>query len=312
MINNLKIFISIVSYKDKLLEATIRAALDNATYPNRLTFGIVEQNTEEDSLDTSLFPQANIRYMCIHPLHSRGACWARNVAMSFYQGETFYFQIDSHMMFDKGWDEYFIHHYFVCQLYNPHSILSGYPHPFKFIDGVPTRKPTTSNILVSIVSGDFRENSYVLKFKGHPLDKKEPVIGFHVAGGCLFTLGKFIEYIPYDAQMYFHGEEQLYALRAYTNGWDIFHTPQLPVYHLYESSENPTRPKHWDKAENESRSEKWGELSAKAELRLRNILFFGKDCGIYNLGTKRSVADYARQFGVDYINRTIEERARKV
>ena len=312
MINNLRIFISIVSYRDKLLEATIRAAVGNATHPNRLTFGIVEQNTEEDSLDKSLLLQANIRYMRIDPTHSRGVSWARNLAMSFYQGETFYFQIDSHMIFDKGWDEYFVDYYFACQLYNPNCVISGYPHPFKFIDGVPTRKPTTPNVLVDIVSEDFKDNSYVLKFKGHPLDKKEPVMGFHVAGGCLFALGKFVEYFPYDAQMYFHGEEQLCALRLYTHGWDIFHTPHLPVYHLYETSANPTRPKHWDKAENEARAEKWNELSAKAELRLRNILFFGRDCGVYNLGSKRSIFDYAKQFGIDYFNKTIEERARKV
>jgi hypothetical protein len=312
VINNLRIFISIVSYRDKLLEATIRAAVGNATHPNRLTFGIVEQNTEEDSLDKSLLLQANIRYMRIDPTHSRGVSWARNLAMSFYQGETFYFQIDSHMIFDKGWDEYFVDYYFACQLYNPNCVISGYPHPFKFIDGVPTRKPTTPNVLVDIVSEDFKDNSYVLKFKGHPLDKKEPVMGFHVAGGCLFALGKFVEYFPYDAQMYFHGEEQLCALRLYTHGWDIFHTPHLPVYHLYETSANPTRPKHWDKTENEARAEKWNELSAKAELRLRNILFFGRDCGVYNLGSKRSIFDYAKQFGIDYFNKTIEERARKV
>ena len=57
-------------------------------------------------------------------------------------------------------------------------------------------------------------------------------------------------------------EEQAYALRLYTHGWDIFHMSGLPLYHLYNNAESgaPPRPLHWD--EQFARASKYGGIVA--------------------------------------------------
>ena len=57
-------------------------------------------------------------------------------------------------------------------------------------------------------------------FEGVGVEVDTPVAGFHVAGGCVFAPGRIVNEIPYDPLLYFHGEEQALALRAWTRGWD--------------------------------------------------------------------------------------------
>ena len=42
----MKIFISIASYQDPLLETTIRGAFDNADKPENLFFGVCDQSSQ--------------------------------------------------------------------------------------------------------------------------------------------------------------------------------------------------------------------------------------------------------------------------
>ena len=113
------------------------------------------------------------------------------------------------------------------------------------------RRPATDKILAHVVKPGalFEPDHPVLGFEAHPLDRDQPVPGFHVGAGCLFAPGTFVQAFPYDPWFYFHGEEQALAARLFTHGWDIFHVPGLPVYHLYNNAESgaPPRPMHWDR-----------------------------------------------------------------
>ena len=91
----MKIFISIASYQDPLLETTVLSAFNNAITPENLHFGICDQSLKP--LDISLFSFASqISYEHIDPKISEGPCWARHRIQNFYENEDYYFQIDSH------------------------------------------------------------------------------------------------------------------------------------------------------------------------------------------------------------------------
>ncbi len=47
----MKIFISIASYQDPLLETTIRGAFDNADKPDNLFFGVCDQSSHAIDLE---------------------------------------------------------------------------------------------------------------------------------------------------------------------------------------------------------------------------------------------------------------------
>ncbi len=309
------IFISIASYCDPLLSFTIDSALKAASFPGNLHFGVVDQCAAESRLiPNGELPSTQLAYVQIDPLDARGPCWARSVAMTLYADEDWFFQIDSHMLFDPGWDEKLIAAALQCSEHNPKCILSSYPNAFQIIDNLATPKPVTRQVLAHVLAKDmqFDAEHPVLKFQAIPVAKDTPVLGFHLGAGCLFTRGAFVEEIPYDPHLYFHGEEQTLAARAYTHGWDIFHICALPIYHLYAVLEGQTpRPRHWSEEHDKQRKVRWWALEARSKARVAALLCEGKDLGIYGLGAQRTLADYAKFSGIDYAEKTLNEKARR-
>ena len=307
------IFISIASYCDSLLSFTIKEALSKATFPERLRFGVVEQQIVEDRLHIEEHLVDVIRYVGISPKESRGACWARAIAMSLYDDEDFFFQIDSHMLFDKGWDVRFINDIYKVLEISSKPIISSYPSGFEMQGNTPVRTPLTVGVLAHTVPAAFafEKDHLVLCHQAAITDTKEILNGFHLGAGCLFTLGLFVYEIPYDPFFYFAGEEQALALRAYTHGWDIFHAPDMPIYHLYDlGNENFYRKKHWAEEEDKKRKTRWWDLDRKAKARFQKLIDRDKQMGAFGLGDERSVQDFANFCGIDYINKTVGQKAR--
>jgi hypothetical protein len=156
----------------------------------------------------------------------------------------------------------------------------------------------------------FEPDHPVLGFEAQPLDTTRPVSGFHLGAGCLFAPGSIVQAFPYDPWFYFHGEEQALAARLFTHGWDIFHVPRLPVFHLYNTggSGAPPRPLHWDEQQDRQRDQAWWRLEQRSRARLAALLS-GASLGVYGLGKVRSMADYADFSGIDFVRRTIAPRA---
>lgn len=298
------IFVSVASYCDALLRQTLSDAITRAKNRNGLVFGVVEQAPAE----YRLYPQGDkFRYVGVEPQDSRGACWARSLCMSLYEGEEFFLQIDSHMLFDDGWDETFLKQLEKCP--SKKSIISSYPNAFEYEHGIPVRTQVSTGATCHTVKKDFIEDSWTLTFEGEVVEPSM-VPGFAVGAGCIFTLGEFVNEIPYDPYLYFEGEEQAVSLRAFTHGWDIFHTP-VPLYHLYDTDPNMKyRPKHWDDEQDSGRTKRWWDLDKKAKERLQR-LFTKQNLGVYGLGTARTLEEYEIFSGIDYTNRKINDAARK-
>jgi hypothetical protein len=303
----MSIFVSIASYSDPLLGFTIERARANARHPDQLHFGVVEQAPTATPM-----PQG-ASYVRVDPGYARGPCWARAIAMSFYRGEDWFLQIDSHMDFAPGWDEQLVAQARALRD-GRNVVLTTYPSAFVFEDGKPVPTPITSKVLALVVTaaGEFKGATAVLPFVGTPVESDEPVPGFHVGAGCLFASGNFALEIPYDPSLYFHGEEQAVSLRLYTRGWDIYHPPGMPIYHLYNdaSSHAPSRPMHWDSNEEAGRAVKWNEFERRSQQRLLKLVA-GSPLGAYGLGVERTLAQFAEFSGIDYAARSIAQRARR-
>lgn len=309
----MSIFLSIASYCDPVLPFTVQRALALARWPEQLHFGVVDQSpASAPRLQAQAGQAFRLSYVRIDPVDARGPCWARAIAMSLYDGEDWFFQIDSHTDFDAHWDERLIAQAQALLPGRPGLVLSAYPHPFVFDQGQPLHQATTSQVLSHVVKPGqrFDADHPVLGFEAHPVASDQAVPGFHVGAGCLFGPGGLTQLFPYDPHLYFHGEEQALALRLYTHGWDIFHMPALPVYHLYNSGEAgaPARPMHWDPAHEARRSTTWWQHEQRSRKRLA-ALVQGEPLGAYGLGSRRSLAEYAAFSGIDYAARTLGPRA---
>lgn len=305
----MSIFISIASYSDILLERTIRRALETANRPDELRFGVVDQSILlPNSTPIANICSGQIRYVNIHPKDARGCCWARSIAMSLYSDEDWFMQIDSHTDFDQGWDTYFINYANILDLKNNPGVISMYPPGFEMVDNVGVLQPCKDAVLFNIVVGDseFKNDLPTLPFIGTIKPKNEPLMGFHVAGGCIFSTGSFVNKFPYDPWFYFIGEEQSMSVRLYTHGWNIFHTPSPPVYHLYNTG-NCYRPLHWNESHEQMRTVKWPDLERVSVERFKDLVFRNKDLGVYGLGKVRSLNHFADFCGIDYTKKEIRK-----
>ena len=103
----MKIFISIASYQDPLLESTIISAYESSKNPENLVFGVCDQSSNPLDIDKFSFKD-QIHYEHIDPLLSEGPCWARAEIQKKFTNEEYYLQIDSHSQFEEDWDSYLI------------------------------------------------------------------------------------------------------------------------------------------------------------------------------------------------------------
>ena len=101
-----KIFVSIASYRDPELLPTLRDLINNCQEPENLHICVGWQHSEEDTWDNlDEFVRDN-RFTILDIDHktSLGVCWVRNKIQNYYNGEDYYFQLDSHHRFTKNWD----------------------------------------------------------------------------------------------------------------------------------------------------------------------------------------------------------------
>ena len=308
----MKIFINIASYRDPLLLTTIYSAYYNAKDKENLVFGIVEQEYADKSINMDLLEfKDQIRYIRIDPFYARGACWPRHMAQIFWQGETYYLQIDSHTIFDLNWDEILIDQYAELKLYHEKPVITVYPSGFSINENDSTKsvkhKIDGCLALVADEQNAFKDNSDMYVGAKTNIINKKIVHGYMISGNCLFTAGKVIEEVPYDPFLYFSGEEHSFALRLWTNGYNIFHTDTNPIYHHY--SRDYRTPVWDDDLLEKSRPVKWWEYDIESKKRLNSIVT-GEDLGIYGVGKTRTLKQYIEFSGIDYFTRTLHEKSK--
>ena len=303
------IFLSISSYKDPLLINTLQSAYKNAKNKDSIIFAVVDQNDQKLEVDNfDFFPQ--LRYHFLPAEFARGCAWARSLAQSLYMGEDYFLQVDSHTIFEQDWDEYFISFYkkLSKKFYRP--VISSYPRNFEIEDletmKIKRHQEDDSNTHVMVIDEEnvFKEGYFSMK-KGLSIGDNEIKKGFLIAGGCLFSSGSIIEDIPYDPYLYFDGEEDSMAWRLFTNGYNIFHTPNTPIFHYYVDPSNiVTRPFHWDQTEETKRDTNWHDLKQRGRKRLNAIVENNLE-GVYALGQAKNLDDYSLFSGLDIKNKQV-------
>ena len=312
----MKIFISIASYQDPLLKATIYSAYNNAENPKDLIFGICDQSASP--LDISSFEFSDqFKYDHVEPVNSEGPCWARSRIQEQFNNEDYYLQIDSHMQFEINWDTYLINYLERIRAINLPShqlpIITCYPRAFNVID-LKEGKFELNNNEVRTDAISYRKDSMFIKenFSRQigSIATQEISHGYLIAAGCLFSTGEFVKEIPYDSDYYFYGEEISLMIRAFTRGFGIFHIQSLPIFHLYAELTNIERKLHWNEDEDTKREVKWHQREGKSINKLKKLLN-NEITGVFGLGASKSLKDYEYLSGIDLVNKKIvdEEKA---
>lgn len=283
------IFISICAYRDPELRKTIADCLAQADHPERLHFGICNQYDHDSLIEASEFP--NTRIISAHFSQARGLGWARAHAQSLYGKEAFLLQLDAHMRFRRGWDEYHV------SLFRQ-AVRDGIPRPI-LTAACPASEPEKKQLFVEKGTKIGFKRFYdrgTIEYQPDWLSEDEQrlayVRGVFVSGHYLFTAGEFAEEYRFDPNIYFGGEETSLSVRSYTMGYDVIHPGKSFVYHNYSRM---NRPLHWLDHVAKEREQ-------VSTLRLRQLLEIednGIDLGAYGLGTRRPLDGWIAASGID-------------
>jgi len=297
----MKIFISIASYQDPMLLETICSAYTHAINKDGLRFGICEQSDNPTNLNNlEFFDQ--IEYELVDPVMAKGPCWARERIQRYCKDEEYYLQVDSHTVFYAGWDGILLSYYnWIKESGINKFVITGYPRSFKpnkFRNSFDLNVQFKSTLGITFREGRLFEDNYFSMQKSYPAKTYRPVKGLLVAAGFMFSESDLIKEIPYDPNLYFHGEELSLALRLFTNGWDIVHIPRVPLFHLYTDVNNLPRKLHWNKDDEKNRAVKWNELDRSSKQRLGQLIL-GQIDDKYGLGNKRTVKEFSNLCGLD-------------
>jgi len=293
------IFVSVASYRDPELKWTIKSAIDNATNPGNLHFGVVYQGTEPELPDLSYVN--NLSIIKMHPKEARGAGFARSRAMELYSGQEFFLQVDSHTRFQAGWDVIAIDQLSRAKNISGHNkvILSYFPAPFDpeknggmhLIRNNPKIKPypTRQKLLLNK-----RKQWTAERFEFESKLKENPELSQTILGGFIFSDASIIKEVPYDPEISFFGEEVCFAMRAWTRGWDIYSPSKNIVYHFYSRGGYD---KIWK--DRNLRGISWKEIEEISYKKQKRVLC-GEELGVFGAGDIRSIQEYEEFVGVNF------------
>jgi glycosyltransferase involved in cell wall biosynthesis len=301
----MKIFVQIAAYRDPQLEPTIKNMLENAKKPKNLRIGICRQYNPDDQFDLLEEYRKDKRFRILDVLYSdsKGVCWARNQVQQLYEGEEYTLQIDSHMRFEKDWDDTLIK--MVKQLQKKgfeKPLLTGYVSSFD-----PDNDPAGRVQEPWRMAFDRFIPEGAVFFLPETIpgwqEMKEPVTARFYSAHFAFTLGQFSEEVQHDPEFYFHGEEISIAVRAYTHGYDLFHPHKVVIWHEYTRK---GRTKQWDDDKD------WVNKNNLSHQKNRQL--FGMDgeevtmdFSKYGFGTERTLRDYEIYSGLLFSKRAVQQ-----
>jgi len=295
-----RIFVPIPSYRDTECQWTVKDLFEKAKYPDRIFVGICWQTVPEEDVDCFQFntrPE-QCRELRFHVRDSIGTCWARQHAESLWRGEEYFFQIDAHNRFVQDWDDKLLTMLAACP--SPRPILSTYAVPY-----VPPNK-LSSGGYVRIHPQDFGEDGRLRIRTTTTSIADAPAIpepSAFITGHFLFGPSQLIKDVPHDPYIYVNAEDNTWGPRLWTAGWDFFVPNQVLVYHDFTNR----RVKHWDDHRD------WSRLQSLSAKRIRHLFRTEvctdpeamRDFDLYDLGTRRSLAQYEAFANVDFRRRLV-------
>jgi len=296
-----RIFVSIAAYRDPELVPTVADCLAKARHPEQLRLAVCWQHGPEEPRP-GFGDGDRVQFIDVDWRESRGPCWARAQIMRLWDGEDHYFQIDSHMRFADDWDTTLLRQ--ADRSGSEKPLITSYCPAF-----IPGKGPVSEGPMrIDFVR--FSADAIPAFIPGHIEDWERydrPLRARFVAAGFCFAPGTFVEEVPYDPDVYFLGEEISLAIRAFTNGYDLYHPTEPIVWHEYGRG---ARVKHWDDHTRANGLDAdWWELDVRSRAKVSSFLT-SPYIGRHGCGTRRTFRDYEEYAGLSFSERQAQDYTR--
>jgi len=284
---------------------TIKTALDNASFPDRLSFNVLQAIGPTDIVCLEEFKSKHLPKLCsgqsqdceattlarIHvwtipleeakgPVHQRGLLSERAILPG---QDSMCLSTDSHMSFVDAWDNLLIQDW--TSKNNEFAVLTAYPLSMRDAHIAGTQSYVN-------LCGYFLENGVPRGVTGATLfnseERPKPVLTMNWAAGQSFSRCHAEKNVPVDKEFrwLFTGEEVDRAVRLWTHGYDLYNPSINVVMHNYTSPNQG----FWNYRSDAKASEQ--EVS---DARIRALLT-GQQVeggfGIFGLGDQRTLEEY--------------------
>lgn len=295
-----KIFVLIPSYRDAECQHTLKDLFEKATHPERVFAGVcwVREKTQDPACYQSInaFP-SQVRHVEFAHDQENGLNWARQQALTLWQGEEYTLSIHAHMRFAKGWDDILIKQLKKCPSKKP--VLSTCPPAYTPPDKLQSMDTSiaTRTVVAKITPGQHQ----LLGLTGRliPKDTKltAPMRTAFSMSSFVFARSEIFQEIPPDPHLYYFNTELANSARLWTHGWDIFQPTEFVVFHWYGRTESFPRPyREYNNTRHVlSKMRSHHLLRMKAAEKSEALVDFDK----YSLGTERTLEDFWQFSGIN-------------
>lgn len=293
------IFIQIPSYHDYELKRTIYDAINKSSGENFLNFGV--HICYYENMDLDIPKMSNVKYEISKAPDNLGVGVSRFIANSFYNGEDYYYQIDSHSRFEVNWDVNLIKNYEKNKSYGANPVLSAYPGAYEYENDTLKILNNKSHVAytdfvpeLSFVNDLIPHQRAVGNFDNNVFTKS-------VSAASIFSDGSIHSVKP-NPNIFFWGEEILTAVRLFTRGYDLMLPESQNIYHLYYNHDIGY--KNLRRQISIDFPEKYSILDRLSKKELEGIIL-NNTINEYGLGSTRTLADYEEYAKIDFRNRLI-------
>lgn len=329
------IFVQIPSYRDPQLVPTLMDMVTNATEPHSLRivvcwqhdadedikmfttrgFGFVQTRSERGNTTHILRKcGATIELIDIHYIHSKGCGWARNLAQQSYRGEPYNLQIDSHHRFSSGWDIKMTELLELLRSSAPKPVITGHPPDFD-----PGTYPLGRQEFTSAIVFQSFSPIGLVNFRSVRITRKNQAeVAFKakfLAGGFIFSDGRFIQEVECDPDQFFSTEEIVMSARAFTHGYEFFHPYTPLLWHQYNNDARKVWDDHTESLVASGHTDACASIRSAAALR-KTLALFGlslesstAEVGAFGLGSRRTLPEFERYTGISFARRAVQTQS---
>lgn len=245
------LFIAMPSLPDTELFNTINSAYENSLNPEELYIGIhFSYSDSKDLKPVKDFISTKKNISLIEKKISNnksknkdkmGTGISRCGASSLYDGQDYFFQTDSHMLFDKGWDKTLIDLHEEARYFakNEKVVLTGYPGPHIYEEGgiFKSRKPRYPKFLRNFMFAEVVPGWVDEEMVGRS-EKFLPAI--KTSGSFIFGDKHFANNTGLESYIYFLDEELIQTMNLIWEGFSLVfpNIEDLPLTHMYNQDIN--------------------------------------------------------------------------
>jgi len=313
------IIVLVAALREDRLPVTIMSAFDNAKYPHRVRFGIVQQNDDSDpdalesvcnqrgtplvkiegkfSNPNNCVEFSKVRMLRMHSSEAKGPVYARGQQPKLVEEEDFCMQIDAHTVFKQDWDVLMLEQWGMTE--NEFAVLSTYPTNHKDLEKNSNNHWEMPHICAVNMnpSGEISNRQ-----AGAVAMLDRPALAPFWAAGLSFSRCHAERNVPNDPNMkqIFSGEEFSRGARLWTHGYD-FYSITRPIIGVYYGGEKGNHGSwHSDRTEAKISQNRLMTLlklpnSNQSEDAIKSL-------GSFALGSKRALEQYIEFSGADTIN----------